>query len=283
MKIINPSVELWKQDSPLDHIARCARVCYRSSKTTGNDKLVNNLLAKGHMSMFRHETIYVIIPEKEVGDMWYRVMSDYIKCPYITWMWINHHFYVVTNGNFYRDMINENPVLAKWLEVYIVEPDVFESNETAFKELSRYTFHVTTQISTSRELNRVSPNNIAEESTRYVYEDSRICKPWWLDINDDHLSSKVYTQEAVNHIVDGWDNSFKDYSEAIKCGMQRQDAREVLPLATATECVYTYTIKEWRHILDLRYYGTTGKPHENAKIIASKIRDTLIELGHEFE
>lgn len=34
----------------------------------------------------------------------------------------------------------------------------------------RYTFRVTTQISTSRELNRVSPNNIAEQSTRYVYE-----------------------------------------------------------------------------------------------------------------
>lgn len=31
-------------------------------------------------------------------------------------------------------------------------------------------FKVTTQISTSRELNRVSPNNIAEQSTRYVYE-----------------------------------------------------------------------------------------------------------------
>lgn len=32
--------------------------------------------------------------------------------------------------------------------------------------MMRYTFCVDTQISTSRELNRVSPNNIAEKSTR---------------------------------------------------------------------------------------------------------------------
>jgi thymidylate synthase ThyX len=42
--------------------------------------------------------------------------------------------------------------------------------------MMRYTFCVDTQISTSRELNRVSPNSIAEKSTRYVYEDGSICR-----------------------------------------------------------------------------------------------------------
>ena len=65
-------------------------------------------------------------------------------------------------------------------------------------------------------------------------------------------------------------------------GMQRQDARGVLPLDTATKCVYTYSIDEWRNIIDLRYYGTTGAPHPNAKIIAGMIREQLIELGYDF-
>ena len=64
--------------------------------------------------------------------------------------------------------------------------------------------------------------------------------------------------------------------------LHRQDARGVLPLDTATRCVYTYSINEWRHIIDLRYYGTTGKPHPNAYIIASMIRDELMELGYNF-
>lgn len=41
-------------------------------------------------------------------------------------------------------------------------------------------------------------------------------------------------------------------------------------------------INEWRHIIDLRYYGTTGIPHPNAKIIAGMIRDNLMELGYDF-
>ena len=65
--------------------------------------------------------------------------------------------------------------------------------------------------------------------------------------------------------------------------MHRQDARGVLPIDTATKCAYTYSIEEWRHIIDLRYYGTTGKPHPNAKIITGMIRDKLINLGYNFK
>lgn len=49
--------------------------------------------------------------------------------------------------------------------------------------MMRYTFCVDTQISTSRELNRVSPNSIAEMSTRYVYKDGSICRPHWISQN----------------------------------------------------------------------------------------------------
>lgn len=45
---------------------------------------------------------------------------------------------------------------------------------------------------------------------------------------------------------------------------------------------YTYSVREWRHIIDLRYYGTTGIPHPNAKIIADMIRNNLMELGYDF-
>ena len=65
--------------------------------------------------------------------------------------------------------------------------------------------------------------------------------------------------------------------------MHRQDARGVLPLDTATVCIYTYSIEEWRHIIDLRYYGTTGKPHPNAKIIAGMIKDNLETCGYDFK
>ena len=65
-----------------------------------------------------------------------------------------------------------------------------------------------------------------------------------------------------------------DYTSFAR-SMAAQEAREVLPLGTRTEVVYTYTYEEWQHILDLRLHGTTGAPHPNAKIIAEYINNAL--------
>lgn len=157
----------------------------------------------------------------------------------------------------------------------------------------RYTFKVVTQISTSRELNRVSPNNIAEQSTRYVYEDGTLCCPHWININMISMNSINQIQAVYNK--DGSYNKAAEYY-LIKCqdkfdaykylinhfNVHRQDARGLLPIDTATICAYTYSIDEWRAIIDLRYYGTTGKPHENAKIIAGMIKNELEQLGYDF-
>jgi len=65
MKIIEPQVELWEQDDPIAHVARCARVCYGSpteGKSTAQD-LYDRLLKAKHNSMFRHESVYAIIPK----------------------------------------------------------------------------------------------------------------------------------------------------------------------------------------------------------------------------
>ena len=67
----------------------------------------------------------------------------------------------------------------------------------------------------------------------------------------------------------------------LKLDFKPQDAREVLPLDTATKVVYTYTVDEWNHILDLRYREVTGKAHPNAKIIASYIAEDLDRLGYD--
>ena len=53
------------------------------------------------------------------------------------------------------------------------------------------------------------------------------------------------------------------------------EIRGVLPLDTHTRVIYTSTISEWNHIIDLRLKGTTGKSHGDIMIIADKI-DKLI-------
>lgn len=292
MKIIEPKVELWRQEDAKAHVARCARVCY--GKETGNDEAtVKRLINSKHWSMFRHETVYAMIPIELLYGNFGEILKGYKACPYISWVPVRDYIYVSTNGNFMLDIEKYEVVLYNEINNYRVSEEEFNSCETAYNLFARWTFCVDTQISTSRELNRVSPNNIAEKSTRYVYEDGTICRPHWMsnDIANHFNNEPIFDEWIVENeehkkvylYYDACESSFNKYHILIdEYNMNRQDARGILPIDTATRCVYTYSILEWRAILDLRYYGTTGKPHPNAYIIASMIRDELMELGYDF-
>lgn len=285
MKIIEPKVELWRQEDAKAHVARCARVCY--GKETGNDEAtVKRLINSKHWSMFRHETVYAMIPIK----LWYgnfgEILKGYKASPYISWVTVRDYIYVSTNGNFMLDIEKYEPVLYNEINNYRVSEEEFNSCETAYNLFARWTFCVDTQISTSRELNRVSPNNIAEKSTRYVYEDGTICRPHWISTKEADMfneDNNADLDEAMNVYLRGCKRSFEDYKILIdKHKLNRQDARGILPIDTATRCIYSYNILEWRHIIDLRYYGTTGKPHPNCVIITKLIKEKLEELGYDF-
>ena len=287
MKIINSSVEYWEQEDIIKHVARCARVCY--GRESGNDEaLYDSLERRNHLSMYRHETYYAAVPYKKDSIIW-QCLTGYMHCPYIKWVTYKNNTYIIINGNFLRNIAKSNPVLFNLIYDNQITSEEAEQIEPIWRHFMRYTFCVYTQISTSRELNRVSPNNIAEQSTRYVYENGTICRPHWMtDEEVDYLNNKPIFEEWCNShkkasiFRDSCNDSFNKYKLLVDIGMPRQDARGVLPLDTATRCVYTYSIDEWRDIIDLRYYGTTGKPHPNAKIIAKAIKEQLEELGYEF-
>lgn len=286
MKIIEPKVELWKQgDDAKAHVARCARICY--GRETGNDEAtIKRLINDGHWSMFRHVTYYMIANDSD--KTLETIIINYANTIGFSYHYEKHVYYITVNGNWVLDHKTPFGHLSK----YIVPIEDFCNTEIGF-HMMRYTFCVDTQISTSRELNRVSPNSIAEKSTRYVYEDGTICRPHWMSdeiathFNEeplfaDWIDDNIEHQKAY-HYISSCNDSFFNYKALIdEFGMRRQDARGVLPLDTATRCVYTYSINEWRHIIDLRYYGITGKPHPNAKIIAGMIRNNLMELGYDF-
>lgn len=279
MNIVKPYIELWHQDADwIHHVAKCARICYASDGS--NDvKLVDNLLKLGHLSMFRHRSIYYIIPK---DSKYIELVTRLEFCPYVEYLIGSEAIYLATNGHFY---IEHKDNILKTLEPFIVTAEEFINWELGWR-LMRYTFKVTTQISTSRELNRVSPNNIAEQSTRYVYENGTICKPHWISDEEADMfneNNDVNLDEAINVYLRGCKKDFEDYKLLIdKYKLNRQDARGKLPIDTATICAYTYSVSQWRDIIDLRYHGKTGAPHPNAKIIAGMIREELIKFGYDF-
>lgn len=294
MKIIEPKVELWQQgDDAKAHVARCARVCY--GRETGNDEAtIKRLINDNHWSMFRHESVYAAIPIKNADNLIPAIISDYKHCPYIKYTTYNNICYIVTNGNFMLDVEDRNPELYNIIRHYQINEDEAKNIEYIFNHFVRYTFCIDTQISISRELNRVSPNNIAEKSTRYVYEDGTICRPYWMSdeiatyFNEeplfaDWIDDNIEHQKAY-HYINSCNDSFFNYKALIdEFGMHRQDARGVLPLDTATRCIYTYSVDEWFEIIKKRVYNTTGKSHPNATIICKLIEQELNELGYEIK
>lgn len=283
MQIIESKVEYWEQNDIAKHIVRCARVCYK--KETGNDEVTyNNLLKNKHWSMFRHATYYFIVPRIKVPD-WVRYYYIAIRNEAnIIGIDINidyNYYYVVTNGNWNLD----HRGLIYTILDYQVEDKVFANACFMAWNMMRYTFKITTQISTSRELNRVSPNNIAEQSTRYVYEDGTLCRPHWMtDEEVDYLNNEPIFEEWCNShkkasiFRDSCNDSFNKYKLLVDIGVQRQDARGVLPLDTATEVVYTYSTLEWKHIIELR---ADKRAHPNANIIANMIKKELNALSYD--
>ena len=266
MELIEPQVELLSEldFTPESHIARCARVCYghehKEPNQAADKKLVEGLINRGHLSMLRHASMYL----GHIEDISQIAMRIANSC---YWNYDAIREYASTNlQEFTQSGVEKEPVAVidnnRFLEECAKHPRLFE--------LYRLTFCITTQISTSRELNRVSPNNIAERSTRFCSSRGglAICRPWWIKSPiEDAVSALSYYNLACE--------AEKTYMTLLLRGMKPEDARGVLPLDTATKVIYTYSIKKWQHILDLRYYGTTGKPHPNAKLITGEIRDEI--------
>lgn len=276
MKIIEPSVELWSEENvtPEEHIARCAAVCY-DSRPKDPKKLCEGLVKNGHLSMLRHATHYYSTMGNDRG----KLAPSYTS-------------YVFTSGQ--KDTFDDKPlVVSANGQADLEYKDRFDFGTPVSLEevldkaksipqifsIVRLTFCITTQISTSRELNRVSPNNIAERSTRYCSSKDglEICRPYWF-FDDETEENVIAAKRAAIHC---WETAEAQYKYVMDMGMKPQAARELLPLATATKVVYTYTVKEWQHILDLRLYGKTGKPHPNATWVMRMVRDQINKFARE--
>lgn len=273
MELIEPQVELLSEldITPESHIARCARVCYgreyKEPNQEADKKLVEGLINRGHLSMLRHASMYLSHTE----DI-FRIATHIANSCY--WNYDVLRGYASTNlQEFTQSGVDKEQVVTLIGNKQILEDCA--KHPRLFK-LYRLTFCITTQISTSRELNRVSPNNIAERSTRFCSSRGglAICRPWWIKIPiEDAVSALSYYNLACE--------AEKTYMTLLLRGMKPENARGVLPLDTATKVIYTYSVQEWQHILDLRLYDKTGKAHPNCHVVMQMVKDKINSFANE--
>ena len=268
MEIREPKVESWLQNNTEDHIARCARVCYASDKTTANDKMCNALWKNKHRSMFRHAGVYYIIPEKlQISEKAY--IGAIVKLE-------GHTYYVSANEQSAREYWDK-----RYIKYRISISKAFENNIFKKYKMLRFTLCIETGIDITREFNRKSPNSIAEQSTRYVDFNKKVgivfkqCH-WMYGLN-------LYKYCLMRIMAKTAEWFYKLSRSKYGLNLPPQDARWILPLDTMSKVVYTYTVKEWEDIVNMRLWDWTGKAHPDAKIVAARILTELEKLGCNIE
>lgn len=295
MKFINPSVELWQPKSysiedGLRHAERCARICYLSGDRQTEDsykKFIGNIIKSGHNSILEHCTIYLVLPiGSPVYDKYYVRKHDLVeffsKNPYSIAKSSLTYEIVANTPDEYKDFVAHcGPTIIYCITTnyrVLIENDLVEKvlpyvvNHPKELHEKRYTFHVITDIGTTREVNRHRTFSISEQSSRYCDftkdkfggELTFIRPTWWQDIN--------IKDAAITNYIDICDIAEWNYKQLRAMGWKPEQARQILPLGLKTEAVYTAFERDWMHFLDLR---ASKAAHPNMQVVANQIKELL--------
>ncbi len=289
MKIVEPQVELWKQEPTLEgvwnQIAKATRVCYQSKPREGesSEDFVKRIILKPaliegnlndlehckfdfdkmHGAMLEHGTVYLsfdvdnnlLIVKTLKENKYTKVVEHFASAESVV-------AEITTNVR----VLIENNIIN--LLNYICKPTKYHTR--------RYTFSVITDIGVTREFNRHRTFSIAEQSTRYCNfnknkfgEELTFIRPVWLSQDDINFKDDKDIMEYLSVIQEIEDT----YKYLIINNWRPEQARQVLPLGLKTQAVYTAFDDDWQHFIKLRADNVSGKVHPNMKIIADKIKE----------
>lgn len=281
MRLIKPSFEIWEQGYDLAsiyrHIERCARVSYKSEDKITEDSakpFVDRLIQSGHLAPLEHGTVYLKYTPDDGESLWTEKNDYQSSCFANSYNYIPYtkededldSIYITTNM---RAIVEGN----RWKDLkYLCKPTSYHSR--------RLTVRFICDIGVSREFNRHRVHSITEQSTRFCnYSKDKFNNevsfiiPSWLDIEDNSYFNYDRNIEDWQRSEDANMSNFlqsiafaeKNYLTLIHNRWKPQQAREVLPLCTATELVHTAYIDDW-----YGYYCIYDKSNELVKKIYGK-------------
>lgn len=296
MQIIKPRIEYWEQKDYDEHVARCGRVCYASDKTDGAIEFVNRIIKNSHLSVLRHGTQYFCVPEDSY--IFDEEVRKLLRCEYVDSVrdFKEKCFWVAINGQ----VAEERPWdVADIADYEVRREEVFAS--PVGREIVRFSIYMEISVAIVSELNRHAPMNISQRSTRYCnYTNSKFgnnikfVAPVWLINNEnfDEIINNTYKYETdipehydndVTNFINDCCYSERAYVRNINNNMKPENARGSLNLNVMSAVVYTYSVKQWREIINKRYYGITGAPHPDVKYIMGEVKSLLESFGYDFE
>lgn len=241
MKLIEPSVSIVPKMPTFQKIEMITRVCTGTQdKCSDNEtdamSFCNKLIERGHMSPFEHVRVNAVNEDK--------VYDTDVDSPYGLWDRLR-----IPDGLHFTLNVRDVLAVGKPFEK-IVE----------YEEASDYmTICFDIDIGLSRELIRHRQMSFMERSTRYCACDTFVIPlPVWNEWDrGSRASFECFCDDALTN-----------YNSMLRGGVQKQYARAMLPLCTATKLYVTGMYNQWIDVLKLRL-GTGS--HPSMKYIMNKL------------
>lgn len=248
--------EVWEQGEGFigmcEHISRCAAICYNSTPKRGGEAVdfVSMLIRKGHGRALEFGTVFKEEEEVPKGRTWSK--SNCVDGR------------ILTTYNL-RELIER-----RGYDLKAVEKGAETRPDYNYKR--RVTFHypalsraIADEFRTHTELSTMM------RSTRYVSAEAEgglvVVGPDWYG---------TATPQKQSHFMRAMEAAQDHYSMLLKMGLKRQEARDVLPLAVATEMVQCGFGEAWDNFLQLR---CSKAAHPDARALAIQVNRGWVDYS----
>lgn len=264
MKLIKPSVEILEQGPGLqgiyDMIELCGKTSYKSEVKGGEEakKFVEARINEGHYAVLEFGTVYMCVPVEvwqEDAHEWEYMFPD--DLPWVSVNCVGKLYLITTNFRHIIERVGVDTMLRNLCD------------HPVNGHIKRYCARLITDRGVTHELVRHRTFSFCQESSRYCnYSKERfggeiICiEPTWY---------KDSSAAIQNYFVGSLQCAEDAYLTLIENGYTPQQARQVLPNALKTEICVCGFDDAWEHFFDLRYRGTTGKPHPDMLYVATML------------
>ena len=284
----------------LKMIETVGRTCYQSQRKQTEDScygFVDRMKSSEHYAMLEFFTVYLKI--RNIDPKFYKSLKFYESNPYskVNMVTFEKTLWITTN---YRDLIENKR-----------ESDLDYLCIPELEHAKRTTIRIFISRCISHECVRHRVASFAQSSQRYINYSKQhfggeiifIIPDKFYRLRDEYAETvdsltgesrsylkNLHGEELVNALIcidrgaacwyDNMVRTEEDYKYlTLEEGWAAQDARDVLNNATSTILNICMFDEDWKHYLDLRSLGTTGKPHPDMKRISDRVLDKMIEDG----
>lgn len=278
MRLVKQKHSVLTPKNPMQHIERCARVCYKSedkmTDSTSAD-MIKRLYKNKHLAMLEHYRFIMVVNEV-LYTMIERVDHPYIKMTHsndrymisfsatslinmVKFSNARHHgilemavkcvqeelMYHIVKKYGCKELFGMSGQETMMLStpVEFIDPIVDKLSDEEYRAHMWWTVLCTTDRGITHEIVRMRDCSFAQESTRYCNYGGDVAFIGQQEFMTSEQYSIWYNSMALLEMA---------YSDLLNNGLTPQFARSVLPTSVKADIVITATQDEWDHIFSLR-------------------------------